>query len=370
MSNMPKTKPFSFRIDTGLYAEIKRLSDDSNLKFSDVVEKSLHYFSYNQQVVLDYPSGNHALLFQLDDFNKDPKHSIRYLQEQGISALREFYWVASLIQKTYKNAGTNVTAEWVRRLVEVLQFLLNEEMKKNENMMSYVLSMNQERRAGSIDCKIADSLTFLRKKRTVSPVYATSIISSLIHILNEDFAISESNYVQLNTMLTPWCYWLATRAFNPKGQNPPIIDATPLLHATDSEKQESVHVQLGSVRSEGHLSRKGAGPFESAKRRFTSIFTISSGDARYAIVRCSAEEFYDLLMVIDQIQDRRHVAQKGSWEITRSDAASAILEKNGVEMALSNEALEDFMNSALALYKIGSVHNDIHLELVEHYGTV
>ena len=367
---MAKTKPFSFRINIGLYAHMKRISEGMNLSFSDIIEKALTYFRYNTKHILEFPIGDSAILQEYAVHEMYPDDSLAHLIDQGLTSQGELYWVASLIQRTYQRADSSVTAEWVSRLVNVFHSFLHDNIRNREDLMSYFLSTYPER-GDTIDDKIATSLALLSKRSKVSSLYADGIMICLILVLRKgELAISEERFAGINTILTPWCFWLARRAIT-KEQKTLHIDATSLLHRSAPEKRDLIERESNDLYAEVHLSGAGIEPFKTEKRKFRCVFSMSNEGQPPTRIKCTAEEFYDLLKAISLIKDNRVSAQVGCWEIMKNEEQRlCTLEKSGVLQHLKKETLEDFMNLALKLYRTEDVQNDIHLELVEKYGAL
>lgn len=365
---MAKTKPFSFRIDNNLYSNTKRLADSLNVSFAELIEKALSYFRHNPEQVLKFPSDSRMLEYY--ELSKDPERTLSSLKEQGITTLSQLYWIISFIGRAWQGTN-NVTVSWLARLTSLLKLLLQKQVKNEqmEDLTQYVLSSFPQT-GESIEERIDKSQSFLEGKNKISSVYAGQVMECLSIVLRKgDFSISEEQFREINALLTPWCFWVVTRALSSK-QEPLNLDVTPLL--TDIVPQKKKFIEESSdVTVQVFLSSDGIGPMKAGKREFSCGFALKCDGQLLAEIVCTAKDVYDLLEVILMIEDNIEIARKGPWEIMKNDKENAFtVRKSGVLIPVPKKTLENFMDLALKLYSNQDVQRDILKEYIEQYGAV
>lgn len=366
---MAKTKPFSFRIDNNLYANVSRLAESFKVSFATVIEKALVYFKFNPDQILEFPIEDPKLLEYIE-LSKKPNQTLISLRQQGVATLGQLYWIISLIQCAWQRAEDNVTSEWLGRLVNVFDILLQEQIVNREDIIYYLQSTYPES-GENLDERITKTQIFLQKRSKVSSTYADSIVRCLSFLIKKsDLSISDERFAEINKLITPWCFWVAQRALSGE-QKLLNIDATPLLHFKSTAKKEFTLQESKDVYVEVLLSSEGIGPFNVGKREFACGFTISKDGQLLTNFSCTAEQFYDLLAAISLIKDNKMLTTKGCWEIMKNEEHNVFtLRKNGVLIPLSRKTLEDFMNLVVKLYKREDVQNDILNGYVEIYGAL
>lgn len=367
---MDKTKVMSARVTEDLSASTNSISSRFRISVAELLSRSLNFLRHNPELVIEFepPTPTQQEYLQL---RNSPERSLAKLKEQGISTRAQLLFIMYLVQKAYYLAeDEKATAPWVRKLVHLLDLLLELDIKNRDELTTLLVS-NFPVRDGNLYEKIKTILSSLEKQSFVSSYTADYIAQCLLTLVEKaDFDLSSATIGEINDLLNPWVFWIARRGIPSEGRIRDI-DTTVLDMGTAVPGEKTFKEPGGKVTAHVFLSDEGTGPFRVGKRSFNCGLIFGQEQRKETIINCDARSLYELIKAVNILESGKIMAEYSAWSILRDRKQGYYtLHRAFLSYSLTEEEMEEFVSLVKKLADREDVQRELVKEFVEVYGAI
>ena len=367
---MDKKKVISSRVDEEISASTMSISNRFRISVAELLSRSLNFLRYNPELVIEFqpPTPTQQEYLQLQN---SPERSLAKLKEQGISTRAQLLFIIYLIQKAYYLAeDEKATAPWVKKLVHLLDLLLELDIKNRDELTSILVS-NFPVRDGNLSEKIRTMLSSLEKQSFVSSYTADYIAQCLFTLVEKaDFDLSAATMGEINILINPWVFWVARRGIPSEGRIRDI-DTTILDKGTAVPGEKSFKESGDNVTAHVFLSDEGTGLFRVGKRPFNCGLIFGEDQREETVINCDARALYELIKTVNILESGKIMAEYGAWSILRDRKQGYYtLHRSFLSYSLTEGAMEEFLSLVKKLADREDVQRELVKEFIEVYGAV